>query len=90
MKTQTCKQEYGLAVWLRVPLSPLMGTPEPLPETGILANQRPRKCDMTFVLTPRYRVQDGSWPNHKNSISCFVLMPQWIKKSKDDSDYIND
>ena len=30
-----------------------MGTPEPLPETGVLANQRPRKCDMTFVLTPQ-------------------------------------
>ena len=25
-----------------------MGTPEPLPEIGVLANQRPRKCDMTY------------------------------------------
>ena len=50
-----------------------MGAPEPLPETGVIANQRPRKCDMTFVLKvtwhlcwnqPTYRVQDGSWPNH--------------------------
>ena len=29
-----------------------------------LANQRPRKCDMTFVLKPTYRVQDGSWLSH--------------------------
>ena len=51
-RTQTCKQEYGSAVWLLVLKFVLRQTDRP-------TNQPTDQ--------PRYRLQDGSWPNHKNS-----------------------
>ena len=41
-----------------------LGMPEQLPETGtsfpLLTNQRPRKCDMTFVLKSTY-IPSSRW-----------------------------
>ena len=91
-KTQTCKQEYGSAVWLRVP--PAVSTLMPISLLNFwlccapncvytcsihrlwlyscpVISQGPDKrlfaCFEICVETnqPRYRLQDGSWPNHK-------------------------
>ena len=55
-------------------------SPEPLPETGVSANHHSKKSVdrqtlvLKFVGRPRYRVQDGSWPNHKNHYFFYFLV----------------
>ena len=52
-----------------------MGTPEPLPGTGVLANQRPRKCDMT------YRKKERHIEGHPDIMTTYALRAAAVKTS---------